>query len=126
MSNNSKLFISNLNYNATEEDLIGLFSEKGEVVSFRLIKDRFSGRSKGFGFMEMANAEEAERALEELNGLEFLQRPLVVKFQRDDEGSPRGGATGGQRRSFDRGGSGGGRAPAHQGSGGGGGWDNRY
>jgi RNA recognition motif-containing protein len=122
MSNNSKLFISNLNYNATEEDLIGLFSEKGEVVSFRLIKDRFSGRSKGFGFMEMANAEEAERALEELNGLEFLQRPLVVKFQRDDEGGPRGAAPGGQRRSFDRGG----RAPAHQGGGGGGGWDNRY
>jgi RNA recognition motif-containing protein len=122
MSTNSKLFISNLNYNATEDDIIGLFSEVGEVVSFRLIKDRFTNRSKGFGFLEMVNADEAERALEQFNGMDFQQRPLVVKFQRDDEG-PRGGAPGGgQRRSggYDRGG----RAPAHQG--GGGGWDNRY
>jgi RNA recognition motif. (a.k.a. RRM, RBD, or RNP domain) len=132
MSGNNKLFISNLNYNSTEEQIAELFSSVGEVLSFRLIRDRFSGRSKGFGFMEMATDEQAQRALDELNGTEFEQRPIVVKFQQEDMQRSRPGGGGGYGGGGGRrdggggygGGGGGGRSPrpAGQGSWGGGGY----
>lgn len=111
---NAKLFISNIHYEATEDEVIALFSEKGEVVSFRMIRDRFSGRSKGFGFMEMGSTEQANAAIQQFNGVMWMERPLVVKEQREREERPGG------RPPFRGGNERGGRP------GGGGGYNNRY
>jgi RNA recognition motif-containing protein len=86
----------------TEEDLRGLFEGHGEVTSAAVIKDRFTGESRGFGFVEMPSKEEAEAAIEELNGKELKGRTITVNVarpRRDDRG---GGGRGGDRRDDDR------------------------
>ena len=96
----NKLYVGNLSYSVSEEKLQELFSRHGSVASARVITDKFSGRSKGFGFVEMASDEEAERATAALNGTEFEGRSIVVSEARPQEPrSPRGGGREpGQRR----------------------------
>ncbi len=72
-----KLFIGNLPYNITESEVLELFSQYGEVVATNLILDRYSGRSKGFAFVEMATRSEGHRAMETLNKQEYKNRELV-------------------------------------------------
>ena len=109
----AKLFVGNLSFQATEEDLRELFQQSGTVESVRIVTDQFTGRPRGFGFVEMSTKEEAAKAIEMLNGRLFRDRNLVVdearpQPQRGSGGGPRGGGGG------PRGGGGGG--------GGGGGW----
>jgi cold-inducible RNA-binding protein len=109
----AKLFVGNLSFQATEEDLRELFQQSGTVESVRIVTDQFTGRPRGFGFVEMATKEEATKAIEMLNGRLFRDRNLVV-----DEARPqaqRGGGGGGPRGGGDRG-------PRPGGAGGGGGW----
>jgi RNA recognition motif-containing protein len=73
-----KLYVGNLDYNTTEDDLQKLFSEAGKVESVSIIRDRQTDRSKGFGFVEMATEEEAEKAIEILNGKPFEGREIKV------------------------------------------------
>jgi RNA recognition motif-containing protein len=73
------IFVANLNFKVQEEDLRETFEAYGEVESARVITDRNTGRSKGFGFVEMPNSDEANRAIEELNDKEFEGRNMVVK-----------------------------------------------
>jgi RNA recognition motif-containing protein len=105
----AKLFVGNLSFQATEEDLRELFAQAGTVESVRIITDQFTGRPRGFGFVEMATKEEATKAVELLNGRLFRDRNLVVDEARPQ---PQRGAGGGGQRS-DRG--------ARPGGGGGGG-----
>lgn len=79
------IFISNLNYNTVESELQALFENYGEVTSAKVITDRETGRSRGFGFVEMANDEEARKAIEELNGSDFKQKTLNVAEARPKE-----------------------------------------
>src|SRR5258707_7508366 len=91
----AKLFVGNLSFQATEEDLRELFAQSGTVESVRIVTDQFTGRPRGFGFVEMATKEEATKAIEMLNGRLFRDRNLVV-----DEARPqaqRGGGGGGPR-----------------------------
>jgi len=80
------IYVGNINYQATEEDLKNVFSEYGEVNSVKIINDRETGRSKGFGFVEMESG--AEKAIEELDGQEFQGRRLRVNEARPR--APRG------------------------------------
>lgn len=73
------LYIGNLNYNVREGDLKSVMEEYGTVASVKLIMDRETRRSKGFAFVEMPNDEEAQRAIKELNGAEYVNRTMVVK-----------------------------------------------
>src|ERR1700733_15428094 len=113
-----KLYVGNLSYSATESSINDLFSQIGTVDSVRLITDRDSGRSKGFGFVEMSTDEEAEKAISELNGKEIDGRALTVNEARPQEprsgggfggGGRGGGGGGGSRGGFGGGGGGGGR-----------------
>jgi len=72
------IYVGDLSYDLTEDDLKAVFSEFGEVDSVNIIKDKFSGRSKGFGFVEMPNNSEADKAIEALNGTELKGRNLKV------------------------------------------------
>ncbi len=72
------MYVGNLSYDVAEEDLQTAFSEFGEVTSVNIIKDKFSGQSKGFGFVEMPNNSEADKALKALNGTEMKGRDLKV------------------------------------------------
>src|SRR3990172_2685961 len=73
-----KLYVGNLSYNTHEEDLREEFSKIGEVLSATLIVDQASGRSKGFGFVEMASDEDAAKAITTLNGTSFMERTITV------------------------------------------------
>jgi RNA recognition motif-containing protein len=75
---NKKLYVGNLNYNTTERKVSELFKEVGEVVSANLIIDRYSGRSKGFAFVEMAEQSAAQKAIDQLNGKEVDGREIKV------------------------------------------------
>ena len=101
----SKLYVGNLPYSTTEEDLRELFAQAGAVQSVALIKDRDSGRSKGFGFVEMETAEAAQAAITRFNNYEFQGRNLTVNIARPRE--DRGGSGGGGFRSGPGGGGGG-------------------
>jgi cold-inducible RNA-binding protein len=104
----AKLFVGNLSYQATEEDLRELFQQAGTVESVRIITDQFTGRPRGFGFVEMSTKEEAERAIEQLNGRLFRDRNLVVNEARPQPNrSPGGSRGGGGRREGGAGGGGG-------------------
>jgi len=83
-----KLYVGNLPYNTTEDDLRELFSAHGTVASVRLISDRETGRSKGFGFVEYENDDEAKAAIDALNGQEFSGRALVVNEARPQTERP--------------------------------------
>ena len=90
------IYIGNLAYEVTEQDLRDVFSEFGEVTSAKIINDMHSGKSKGFGFVEMATPEEADKAKEMFNNYSFLERPLVVneaKPQEKKSFGDRGGRT---------------------------------
>ncbi|MCC6961825.1 MAG: RNA-binding protein [candidate division Zixibacteria bacterium] len=102
------IFVGNLSRQATEEDLKNAFSAFGNVARATIIKDKFSGEPRGFGFVEMATKEEAQAAIAGMNGKEFLGRTLNVNEARPRENNPRmgGGGGGGDRRP---GGGGGGR-----------------
>ena len=95
------IYIGNLPYQTTEDDLRNLFSAHGDVVSAKLIMDKFTGQSKGFGFVEMSNNSEAQKAMEDLNGNTVDGRALTVNQARPREDRSRGGGG--------RGGYGGGR-----------------
>ena len=84
-----KLYVGNLSYDMTEDALKDAFSQAGTVESAISIKDKMSGRSKGFGFVEMSTDEEAQKAIEMLNGKEFDGRALTVNEARPMEERPR-------------------------------------
>jgi len=94
-----KLYVGNLPYDATEDELRQLFSGAGTVAEVTIIKDRDTGRSKGFGFVQMATQAEAEKAASMFNGQEFHNRQLKVDLARPREERPRmgGGGMGGGR-----------------------------
>ncbi|MGQ9508041.1 MAG: RNA recognition motif domain-containing protein [Thermodesulfobacteriota bacterium] len=79
---NLKLYVGNLPFGASEEDLRGLFSEAGTVQSVKIPVDSYSGRSRGFGFVEMSSSSEAERAISLFNGKTFMDRTLIVSEAR--------------------------------------------
>ena len=83
-----KLYVGNLPYTTTEEDLRTLFAQAGEVVSVSLIKDNYSGRSKGFAFVEMGTQSEAEDSISKFNGFSFNTRELKVSIARPREERP--------------------------------------
>jgi cold-inducible RNA-binding protein len=93
-----KIYVGNLSFQMTESDLNDMFSEFGAVDSAQIITDRSTGRSKGFGFVEMSDDEAANKAIERLNGKEVKGRALTVNEARPREDSPRGGGGGGGRR----------------------------
>jgi RNA recognition motif-containing protein len=112
------IYVGNMNFNLGNEDLFNLFSQFGEVTSAKIINDKDSGRSKGFGFVEMENAEDALKAIASLNESEVMGRKLIVNEARPQEKSG-GGGGGFKKRSFGGGGGGGGY---NKGGGGGGGY----
>jgi len=77
-----QIYVGNLNYRMTEDSLQKMFEKYGEVVSAKIIMDKYSGRSKGFGFVEMASKEEGEKAIQELNDTEIEGRNIRVNFAR--------------------------------------------
>ena len=111
----TKLYVGNLSFDTNEDELKTLFSDAGEVKSVVLIKDKFSGQSKGFGFVEMGSQEAMQNAMKMFNSYEFKGRPLKVDVAKPKEDNRpqfenrfrRGGGGGGNRRGG--GGGGGGR-----------------
>lgn len=131
---NKKLYVGNLPYSVTETDLRDAFGAHGAIESVRIITDKFSGRSKGFAFVEMATEEEAQKAIDGLNGKDLSGRALTVSEARPEQPrAPRGGGLGGGgyderrdtgnggRRNFKDGGGGAGGYGRGRGRGGGGG-----
>ncbi len=86
-----KLFVGNLPHSCTDNELSDLFSSVGSVVSAKIIMDRYTQKSKGFGFVEMSSKDEAEQAIEQLNGKDFKGRAIVVNEARPQEARPPGG-----------------------------------
>jgi RNA recognition motif-containing protein len=105
----SKLYVGNLAYTVSNDDLQELFSQAGQVQSVAVITDKFSGQSKGFGFVEMATSDEAAKAIQQFNDTELKGRNIKVNEAKPRESSFGGGGGGGNR-----------------GGGGGGGGRNRY
>jgi RNA recognition motif-containing protein len=112
-----KLYVGNLSFNTSSDDLRDLFAGAGTVESASVVEDRETGRSRGFGFVEMSTKEEADAAIQQFNGKDFGGRNLTVNEARprEDRGGNRGGGGGG------RGGFGGGGGGGRGGYGGGGG-----
>src|SRR5215467_769755 len=95
----AKLYVGNLPYNTADADLQSLFSQVGSVKSAQVIRDRESGRSKGFGFVEMSSSDEANAAINMFHGKDFNGRPLTVNLARPrEERQGGGGFRGGDRR----------------------------
>src|SRR6186997_1131149 len=117
----TKLFVGNLSFNTTENDLSDAFAAHGTVVEANLMMDRMTGRPRGFAFVTMSSAEEAQKAIDALNGKELDGRALTVNVARPREERSGGGGGGGGRRPYGGGGGGGG-----YGGGGGGGGRSRY
>lgn len=90
-----KLYVGNLSYDTTEQDLSALFTQAGVVESVDLIKDRDTGRSKGFAFVEMGTQSDAEKAISMFNGRSVDSRELKVNLARPREERPRSGGYGG-------------------------------
>ena len=82
------IFVGSLPYSTTDEELEASFTEYGEVTSARVIMDRYTGRSRGFGFVEMSNQEQAEAAIRAMNGKDFQGRALTVNEARAREDRP--------------------------------------
>jgi RNA recognition motif-containing protein len=121
----TKLYVGNLAYSVTNEDLEALFSQAGKVDSATVVMDKFSGQSRGFGFVEMADSNEAARAIEEFNETELKGRAIRVNEARPREGGPGGPRGGGGGRGPGGGGGRGGRGRDGGGFGGGGGGGGR-
>src|SRR5687768_378389 len=114
----TKLYVGNLPFQTTSDDLREHFAQAGNVESAQVVEDRMTGRSRGFGFVEMTTAEEAAAAIEQFNGKDFNGRNLTV-----NEARPRtegGGGGGGNRGGYGGGGGGGGYGGGGYGGGGGG------
>ncbi len=97
----NKLYVGGLPYSVTETQLQELFSQHGEVRSAKVITDKFTGRSRGFGFVELGTDEEGQKAMEALNGTQLEGRTLIVneaKEQGDRRGPGGGGGGGGRNR----------------------------
>jgi RNA recognition motif-containing protein len=112
-----KLYVGNLSFRVTDDDLFEHFSQLGTVESANIVMDRETGRSRGFGFVEMTNEDEADNAVNEYNGKEYDGRNMVVNEARPRENG--GGGGGGGRGGY--GGGGGGGRGGYRGGGGGGG-----
>ena len=115
----SKLYIGGLSYSTTSDGLREYFAQCGQVLSATVITDRFSGQSRGFGFVEMNTAEEAQNAISQLNGRELDGRRITVEISNTQ--APRTGGGGGRP-----GGGGGGRPGGGRPGGGGGGRESGY
>lgn len=98
------IYVGNLSWNLKDQDLQNLFAPYGEVTSAKIVSDKFTNRSKGFGFVEMTNDDEAKAAIEALNGTEVDSRNIVVNESRPKEGNSGGG--GYKKKSFGGGGGG--------------------
>jgi cold-inducible RNA-binding protein len=109
----TKLFVGNLSFNMTENDLHDAFAAHGTVVEANLMVDRMTGRPRGFGFVTMSTPEEAQKAIEAMNGATLDGRNITVNIARPREERPPGGGGGGRgrgpRRDYGGGGGGGGR-----------------
>ena len=119
-----KLYVGNLAFQTSSEDLQQLFSQAGNVESASVVEDRETGRSRGFGFVEMSTNEEGQAAIAQFNGKEFNGRALTVNEARPREdrggrGGGGGGGRGGGGYGGNRGGGGGGRGGGYGGGGGG-------
>jgi RNA recognition motif-containing protein len=128
-----KLFVGNLSFDVTNQDLEQLFAQAGKTDSVSVITDRMTGRSRGFAFVEMSSDDEAERAIQQFNGHDLHGRAMTVNEAREREQRPGGGGGGGgfgRGGGFGggggRGGPGGGRGGRGGGGGGGGGGGRRY
>jgi cold-inducible RNA-binding protein len=97
---NNKLFVGNLSFDTTENDLQDAFAAHGTVVETNLMMDRMSGRPRGFGFVTMSTPEEAQKAIEALNGTQLSGRAITVNVARPREERPGGGGGRGPRRDF--------------------------
>jgi cold-inducible RNA-binding protein len=106
MNNESRLFVGNLSYQTLENDLQEYFCQAGVVTSANLMMDKFTGKSRGFAFIEYGSADEANKAVEMFHSKEFQGRQLTVNIARPREERPARGGAGGSRRDFgdDRGG----------------------
>ena len=115
------IYVGNLSWNLKDQDLSNLFATHGEVASAKIVTDKFTNRSKGFGFVEMPNDEQAQAAIAAMNGTEVDGRNIVVNESRP---KPEGGGGGGfKKRGFGGGGGGGGYKKGGSGGGGGGGYN---
>jgi len=114
------IYVGNLSWNLKDQDLSNLFATHGEVSSAKIVTDKFTGRSKGFGFVEMTNDDQAQAAITALNGTEVDGRNIVVNESRPKQEG--GGGGGFKKRSFGGGGGGGGfkKGGYNKGNGGGG------
>ena len=95
-----KLYVGNMSFEVSESELRKAFEAHGQVDSVTIIMDRDTGRPKGFGFVEMSNEAEAKKAIEALNGKDFMGRTLNVNEARPRADGPRGGGNSGSRRSY--------------------------
>ncbi len=102
------IYVANVSFKATDEDLKGLFEEYGEVASARIVMDKYTGRSRGFAFVEMENAAEGQKAIDGINGRDYQGRELVVNEARPREDRPERPRGGGGDFRENRGGGGGG------------------
>ena len=100
----TRLFVGNLSFNTTEGDILDLFKQAGNVTTCNLIVDKFTNKSRGFGFVEMSSQEEATKAIADINGKELDGRALTVNEAKPREERPRGdfGGGGGGRREESR------------------------
>ncbi|MCK6618128.1 MAG: RNA-binding protein [Cyclobacteriaceae bacterium] len=97
------IYVANIPFKATEAELKGLFEQFGEVSSAKIILDKFTNRSRGFGFVEMADNSSAQSAINQLNGADFMGKNLVVNEARPRTDAPRGNRSGGGfRKNFNR------------------------
>lgn len=101
------MYVGNLSYDATDSEIRELFEAHGTVTDVFIVKDRESGRPRGFAFVSMGTVEEMNAAIEGLNGVEFSGRALTINEARPREERPQGGGGGGGRGGFNRGGGGG-------------------
>ncbi len=124
MSN--KLYVGNLSFDTTEVDLQDTFAEAGTVTEVALMQDKFTGRSRGFAFVTMSSADEAQKAISLFHGKTVQGRPLTVNEARPREERSGGGGGGGGRRSFGGGGGGGDRGDRGGRGGDRGGYQKRY
>jgi RNA recognition motif-containing protein len=95
MSMSKNLYVGNLPFQTSADDLVELFGQYGSVSRAQVIADRETGQSRGFGFVEMANDAEAQKAIEALGGAQFQGRTLTVNEAKPREDRPRGGGRGG-------------------------------
>jgi RNA recognition motif-containing protein len=97
MSMSINIYVGNLSFETSDGELTGMFEAYGEVMSAKVISDQFTGRSRGFGFVEMSNREEGLKAIQELDGREMKGRQLKVNEARPRGSAGRGGGGGGRR-----------------------------